>query len=274
MVDREAEIAEVLEQLRRGSHNRDSIALLTIKLIELRNAGFRTELASESEIRIIWPDGKSNSMFLNNLWSECEKSPNERAEIVDRYVRVLVPELKESEVMSSTKDLVVLVRDVEYSNLVRAEDRDFVTDHIVGDLWTILGVDLPESTKTLTAKMLAPLTLDKRELIRVGLENVERMLGPMQFSPYGGCFTLSCENIDYASTALLLDYVWEQAANLIEGDLILAVPARDTVLFTGSANARVLQQLRDEVHYVFTTGHHLITETLFKRVRREWKLFS
>jgi uncharacterized protein YtpQ (UPF0354 family) len=273
MVDREAEIAEVLEQLRRGPHNRDSIALLTTKLIELRNAAFRTELASESEIRIIWPDGKSNSMFLN-LWSECEKSPDERAEIVDRYVRVLVPELEESEAMSSTKDLVVLVRDVEYSNLVPAEDRDFVTDHIVGDLWTILGVDSPESINTLTARKLAPFALDKRELIKVGLENVEQMLGQMQFSPYGECFTLSCESIDYASTALLLDYVWEQAANLIEGDLILAVPARDTVLFTGSANVKGLQQLRDEVQYVFTTGHHLISETLFKRLNRGWKLFS
>jgi uncharacterized protein YtpQ (UPF0354 family) len=273
MTDQDRKTEEVLEQLRRGSHGRDSIALLAVKLIELRNPDASAQCTSESEIKIISPTGESHSMFLQNLWSECEKSPEEQAEIVDRYVRVLGSLGSErSEV--STKNVTVLVRDIEYYNLVVKEDRDLVTDHILGDLWAILGVDLPESIETLSTKRFTSLGFEKKELFKLAIENVERMLGQMEFSPYGECFTLGCEAIDYASTTLLLNYVWEQAEHLIDGDLIVAVPARDTVLFTGSANAKGLQEIREAAKSVVTTGHHVITETLLKRVDREWKLFS
>jgi uncharacterized protein YtpQ (UPF0354 family) len=273
MTDQEVQIEEVLELLRRGSHGRDSIALLAAKLIEIRHPDIRIEFASESEIKMMSLGGKSSSIFLQNLWIECERSPEERAEIVDKYVRILVPPWHNKKGLTS-ENVVVLVRDTEYRNFVKEEDRELITAHLLGDLWVILGVDLPESIEVLTAESTATLGLDKKELTSLGVKNVERMLGEMHFSPYGECFTLGCESIDYASTALLLDYVWEQAAHLIEGDLIVAVPARDTVLFTGSANAKGLQEIKDAAHHVFTTGHHLITETLIRRVDREWKLFS
>ncbi len=273
MTDQERQIEEVLERLRRGSHGRDSIALLAAKLIEIRNPDIRAEFASESEIKILSPNGKSSSIFLHNLWSECERSPEKRAEIVDKYARILsLPSQDKAEL--STKNVVVLVRDAEYRNFLAVDERELVTDHVLGDLWVILAVDLPESIEILTAKQSAFLGFDKKELIRLGVENVEGMLGQMQFSPYGECFTLGCESIDYASTSLLLDYVWDQAANLVEGYLVVAVPARDTVLFTGSANTKGLQQIREQANYVVMNGNHVITETLLKRVDGEWKLFS
>jgi uncharacterized protein YtpQ (UPF0354 family) len=261
-----------LEQLRRGPHGRDSIALLAAKLIELRNPDSKAEFSSEFAIKIISPTGESHSMFLHNLWTECERSPEERAEIVDRYVRILSPLGHDSAEMS-TANISVLVRDTEYRNFVEEEERNLVTDHLLGDLWVILAVDLPESIEILSTKQFTSLGLEKKELIRLGVENVERVLGQLEFSPYGECFTIGCENIYYASTSLLLDYVWVQAASLIEGDLIVAAPARDTVLFTGSANAKGLQEIREAANYVVTTGHHVITETLLKRVNSGWKLF-
>jgi uncharacterized protein YtpQ (UPF0354 family) len=273
MTDQERQIEEVLELLKQGSHGRDSIALLAVKLIEIRNPDKRIEFESESEIKVIAADGKSGSMSFLNLWIECERSPEQRAEIVDRYIRVLFsagsdrPEL-------STKSVMVLVRDIQYCNSIAKEERDLVTDHLLGDLWVILAVDLAESINILSAEKHASLGLEKKELIRLGIENVERIVGRMEFSPYGECFTLACESIDYASSVLLLDSVWDQAANLIAGDLVVAVPARDTVLFTGSANAKGLKEIREAANYVTSTGHHLVTETLMKRVDRGWKLFS
>lgn len=272
MTDQERQIEEVLEQLRRGSHGRDSIALFAVKLIELRNPGVSAEFTSESEIKIVSSTGESHSMFLQNLWFECEKSSGEQAEIVDRYVRVL-GSLGSERSEISTKNVTVLVRDIEYYDLIKKEDRDLVTEHILGDVWAILGVDLPDSIETLSAKRFTSLGFEKKEVFKLALENVERMLGQMEFGPYGECFTIRCESIDYASSTLLLDYVWDQAAKLIQGDPIVALPARDTVLFTGSANAKGLQEIREEANYVVKNGHHVITETLLRWVDREWKLF-
>ena len=273
MSDQERQIEEVLERLRRGSHGRDSIALLAAKLIEIRDPNIRTEFASESEIKMIAPDGKSGSMFLLNLWNECQRSPEERAEIVDRYVRALTPPTHVRAELS-TENVTVLVRDSEYFNFMAKEERDLVMDHLLGDLWVILAVDMPESINILSVKQHESLGLEKKELIRLGIANTERILGQMEFNPYGECFTIRCESIDYASSTLLLDYVWDQSANLIEGELIVALPARDTVLFTGSANAKGMQEIREETNHVVKNGHHVITESLLKRVDRKWKLFS
>jgi uncharacterized protein YtpQ (UPF0354 family) len=273
MTDQEKQIEEVLERLRRGSHGRDSIALLTAKLIEVRDPNIRAEFASESEIKMIAPDGKSGSIFLQNLWKQCERCPEERADIVDRYVRIFVSRI-EGRAKLSTKNVTVVVRDTEYCNFLAKEKQAVVTDHLLGDLLIVLTVDLLESITVLTVEQFASLGLDKKELIKLGTENVDQILGRMEFSPYGECFSLECESIDYASSALLLDYVWDQAAGLIEGDLIVALPARDTVLFTGSANAKGLQEIREAANYVVKNGHHVITETLLKRVNREWKLLS
>jgi len=233
----------------------------------------RTEFASESEIKVISPTGDSRSTFLHNIWSECEYSPENRAEIVDRYVRVLFQKSGDTPELSK-ENIVVLIRDTQYRNFVAKEEwRDVMTDHLLGDLWMVLAVDLPDSMTTLTLEQVATLGLDKKDLIKLGIENVDRMLGRMEFNPHGECFTVGCEAIDYASSALLLDYVWDQAASLIEGDLIVALPARDTLLFTGSANTKGLHEIREAANHVVTTGNHVISEALLKRLDRHWKLF-
>jgi len=268
----EKEVQDVMERLRRSAVGRDVIALLIARLIELRHPEKRVEFSSDSEIKVIDSDGGSSSVFLHNIWAECERSPDERAEIVGRYIRVLVPEVDGEETVS-TENVIPLVRDSVYRAYVKEADRDLITRHLIGDLWIVHAVDLPESTTILTRDQALKLGLDNEGLLRVGVKNVERLLGQLEFSPYGECFTISCEDVLYASSTLLLDYVWDQAANLIADEVVVAVPARDTVLFTGATNTQGLRQIREETDRVVTNGNHVITNTLIKRADGGWKLF-
>lgn len=264
------EIDEVLERLRRGAIGRDAIALLASKLIELRHPEIRVEFVSDSEIRF----GEGGSLHLHNLWVQCEKEPENRAEIVDRYVRILAPSVEERMNDIILREAVIpLVRDAVYRTCVKEEDWDLITRHIVGDLWIVFALDLPESMIVLSANQLSELAMDADELLQRAIQNVEQKLGQLEFSPYAEFYTFTCADALYASSTLLLDYVWDQAAELLGDDVVVAVPARDTVIFTGAKNKEGLRQVREQATYVVTNGHHTITDTLFRRVGGEWKLF-
>ncbi len=214
-------------------------------------------------------------MFLDNLWAECQQSPEDRAEIVERYVRVLAPaDILQQKVEVALGNIVALVRDEVYRDYISQDDRDLITRHLMGDLWVVYALDFPESTDILQKEIALTLRLDAEALLRIGRENVGRILGPIEFSPYGECFTLECEMVCYASSSLLLNYVWEKAGKLVSGDLVIVVPARDTLLFTGSENAQGLRELREQARYVTTNGHHVVSDTLLRRVGGEWKVFS
>ena len=269
------EIEEILEQLSRPETGRDAISLLTVKLIETRFPAIKVEFVSESEAKIINADGKSSAFHFHNLWVECEQTPEEKANIVDRYVRVLVAGSDEPEDKTiSFGSIVAMVRDRTYRDYACKQEGGCVTKHLVADLWIILAVDRPESIAILRASDVSRPASNSDDLFPLGAVNVAALLSNLAANPFGECFVLSCENISYASSTLLLDDVWDQLAGAVDGDIVLAAPARDTILFTGSQNTEGLKQLREAAEHVVRTGHHIISETLLRWVDGAWKPFS
>jgi uncharacterized protein YtpQ (UPF0354 family) len=272
--DTKRDVEDTLERLKGDNLSRDAIALLVARLIELENPGRKVEFESDASLKISDPDGSSFTMNLHNLWAECEREPDERAEIVSRYVRILVSRTEGTKPSIVLENIVALVRDSVYRAYVAEDDRALVTRHLIGDLWIVYAVDLPESTDVLGSKEAESLSLGPDELLRLGTENIGRLLGQMEWEPYGECFSLSCEDITYASSALLLDHVWEHTRSIVSGDPAVAVPARDTVLVTGSENRAGLKELRDEIEYITKNGHHIVSETLLRWRNGVWELYS
>jgi len=269
---RQVAIAEVKERIRLGATSRDILTLLFVRLLELERPDWRIEMVSEDEIKLTRPNEESFSIFLPNLWVECEKEPEERLEICERRIQVLASDEEKDEVL--VEQIVPLVRDSTYREFVKAEERELIAPHLVGDLWIVYAVDRPDSTEVLSAQDVARLKLDPVQLRQVSIDNLVGLLTDIQAEPYGKCFALSCENIIYAAGALLLDSIWDQLDALVDGDIVVGVPARDTVIFAGSDDAEALVELRAEVTYVVTTGHHLVSETLLRRTGGKWESFS
>jgi uncharacterized protein YtpQ (UPF0354 family) len=269
------EIEDVLNLLRRRDVGRDAISLLVVKLMELRFPDVKAEFVSETDIKLTDARGSSSSFYLNNLWVECAQSPEETAEIADRYIRACLIDTntQEQEAIEAGR-VVALVKDSEYCKYIPEADRAAVTRHLTGDLWILLALDLPDSTVSLTAEKVEQIRLNSEDLYRAGIDNIAEMLTDMSFESFGECFTISCANLHYGASVLLLDYVWPQAEELVDGDVVAAVPARDTVLFTGSNNAQGVKELRDQANHIVSNGHHVISETLLRRVGDEWKPFS
>lgn len=272
--DRTKQIQETLDMLQRASLSRETIAMLTARLVELENPGKKAEFGSNSSLTVTNPDGSSFTMNLHNMWAECDQTPEERSEIVARYVRIITSEMNSESAPVQRENIVALIRDSVYRDCIAEDERELITRHLVGDLWVVYAVDQSEATDVLRTSEAVSLGLDANSLLELSTRNVDKLLGQIDWEPYCECYSLSCDDVTYAASVLLLNHVWERARTFINGDPIVAVPARDTVLLADSQNREALKNLRDEVEYVMKTGHHIVTDSLLRWRNGAWELFA
>ena len=121
---------------------------------------------------------------------------------------------------------------------------------------------------------LTRLALDKQQLHDIALTNLRRTISePEVHEISSGVFMLTCGG-NFEATTLLLDEVWEQVAATVNGDLVLAVPARDVVIFTGTQNRDGLAFMRSKVSQILETGDHTLTRHFLVRCGTRWSLYE
>jgi uncharacterized protein YtpQ (UPF0354 family) len=79
---------------------------------------------------------------------------------------------------------------------------------------------------------------------------------------------------DYVASILLLDGVWDQLAATVGGDIVVTVPARDVLFFTGSASQEGLATIRKKADEIVSSGDHVVSRTLLRRVEGQWVNFD
>jgi hypothetical protein len=120
---------------------------------------------------------------------------------------------------------------------------------------------------------LRGLRLDERTLHRYALDNLDAMLGTV--SLHGGlpAFMVSFHGIE--SSLLLADAFWNNLPVELPGDPVVAVPARDVLLITGSESESGLAKAGRCVDRVFFAGaHHLLIQNLLVRHGNRWRVFD
>ena len=149
-----------------------------------------------------------------------------------------------------------------------------VDEQLVADLLVAYAFDQPTVFTMVANRDLERLDLDMRQLREIALTNLRRMIPlPELKEVYAGVGLITCGG-DFEATTLLLDEVWKQIAGMVEGDLTVAVPARDVVLFTGSTNHDGLAFMRSKVSEILETGDHILTRHFLVRREGEWSIYT
>lgn len=116
----------------------------------------------------------------------------------------------------------------------------------------------------------ARLRLPAEELRRVAIANLRRRVKKPARSGAHGLFTLRTDQHLDASL-LLLDEVWEAEADTVRGDLVVAVPSRDVIAFSGTAESAI-DRLEGLVDEIWRGGEHPLSPDLYVRTGGRWTL--
>jgi uncharacterized protein YtpQ (UPF0354 family) len=150
-----------------------------------------------------------------------------------------------------------------------------VTEPLVGKLLVTYAFDLPQGFMMVRPQDLAQLGLAREQLRKLSLDNLKKQMPQIAVEPAGadGELRRVVTGNHFDACTLLATKFWNTVATQVAGEVVMAVPSRDVVLFCSSQSAPALQAMAQTVAEVLRneTGHAL-SEEFFAWRSGEWQV--
>jgi len=260
-----------MDRLLQKNLKRDEFFLPYSKLLQERLPGSSVEFTGDSALRIVDPEGQEATSYLDNLWLRYSGGDEDRAGLIERHVRMAVG-LPIDAAKIARRDIVAMIKDLQYVELLRPGKRQ-MNEHICGDLWIVYAEDRPETITSLTYDAMIAAGVSEDELRGLAIENLRRILPEPERHGDGPWYLLTA-GADYVASLLLFDWVWDQLAESVEGQIVATVPRRDVLMYTGSRSDEGLAEIRKRSVEIVSGGSHVISDSLIIREGGKWAMFN
>jgi uncharacterized protein YtpQ (UPF0354 family) len=210
----------------------------------------KVEVEGPLSLRVLKPDGEYLlTANLDRIWSACERIPERCAIFVDEYVGGISSFLVERSGPAEKETLRITVRLRSYLETIKKRDgaRAPVILPFVGDLAFALVVDSARSIRSAQRQDLEELKLSEDEAFELAKNNLRtRELKPLEtvLKPITGQTIGLLQENAYESSRLVLHEDWKPYATSRGGDLIVAVPATDILVYGSGATPLAVDVLR------------------------------
>ena len=158
--------------------------------------------------------------------------------------------------------------------LVSPHDRAYsehnVLDQYLGEIAVGYAIGPPYGDRLVTWGDLDRRDMSRRDLRRSAADNLDSMLDGVRIHGQPPALMLSFQGFE--SSLVLADPFWDSLEGSVPGELVIGVPARDVVMFSGSRSRTGIEKTRRAVDRVFFAGGpHLLMRDLLARRDGEWE---
>lgn len=268
------EITDLKRELADPGLTRDKLCLLVAASIHTARPDAALTSPGANAVQVAVDGGEPLTFYLDNLWSELRgQNPAARLDAFQRYLRTFLTTLQGPAKEEIRKDRIVpTVKDSEYFAVLK-DASSLLREHLVGDLWILYAIDLPDSIKSLSPTQRDQLGIKDTELRALAMANLRNILPEIHQHGDGPSYLLTAGG-DYVASLLLLDDLWSQLEDAVDGDIVASVPSRDVLLFTGSRSKEGIEEIRAKARAIHEVGGHIISQTLLRRSLGGWKVFE
>lgn len=244
-----------------------------VAVITAKSSGTEVSVASDLVLTVKSDGSGEHSLLLDNAYQQYRQDPQALDEILQRYVTAAlasiahnaIEKIDSANVVSIIKDRAWLA-DVEKTLKERGatETPNHVYEEFNSELIVLYAEDAPTSLRYLTEKSLKESGLKKEALAPLAKANLKRILPRMEIHK-GPQIAMVVAGGNFEASILTLDDVWDSSKFGFEGDLVVAVPARDLLLVTGSKTPGGIARLRGVAAKAYREATYRLTEALFIR---------
>ncbi|MFP2928448.1 DUF1444 family protein [Pyxidicoccus sp. 3LG] len=151
-----------------------------------------------------------------------------------------------------------------------------IGERLVGDLWVLYAFNKPTLFMPVTDVDLQRLKLDKAKLRSLALGNLRKQIPPIEKKGSSGTwmFILPETGGNFEASLLLLDEVWDGKGTALDGEPMVAVPARDLLFVTGTHNEAGVQKVKDLAAHAFDKVDHPVSKKVLVRRKGKWEIAS
>jgi uncharacterized protein YtpQ (UPF0354 family) len=231
--------------------------------------GSRVEILEPLQLRVTNAQGTSSTSFLDNAYTEYQADPESRDAIIDRRVAAAVESTMEPQPLVAA-NIVPIVKDRAWlaetaaaamrSGAKLAPER--VIDELNDTLVVVYAEDTPLNIRYFGPDDLAKAGVARDALRALAVDNLRRVLPKVELHE-GEDVNMLTAGGNYEASLLLLDDIWDDGSLKVDGEIVVALPARDLLLITGSRNARGIARMRELAREIRAEGTYTLTEELF-----------
>lgn len=249
----------------------DHFIALYIQALRARAPEIEIQISGPLELTI-GPDGQEITAHFDNAYALYQSAPDRLNEVIDDFV---LSTLESVNIGQASVDVARIVPVIKEANFLNDMRQGALGDRVAGavheryndQLIILYAEDRQHSIRYLSNDDLDRLGIDRAGLREMAVENLGRLLPPMEARGRNGAYMLIADGIHEASLLLFDDIwageIWRTGSLPVTGDLVVAVPARGMLLVTGSQDAAGLAMTREVADDVAANDPYAVTNQLF-----------
>jgi uncharacterized protein YtpQ (UPF0354 family) len=228
----------------------------------------QVQVSGELQLKFISPGGTESQANLYNAYLRYSLAPENRSEIIRKYVEGFAETARAQEAPIDPKRILPIVKDRAWLEDLNANSKGqgktmaVIWEPYNEELVIVYAEDTPRNIRFLTADNLTAVGLGIDDLRPLACDNLRRMLPMPDIKMESGIYRIRAGG-DYEASLLVSQDFWELAKLEVAGELVVAVPARDLVLVTGSLDASGLKQIKAVAQNVAAQAPYRLTSSLF-----------
>jgi uncharacterized protein YtpQ (UPF0354 family) len=220
------------------------------------------ELAGDLEIIVRRSGGTIRTLNLANFYTIYSNEPERLRDLIQTQVALLVSPsrttLDPSRIIPVVKDRTWLRQYREKVTAAGGRQEQLVED-LNSELVISYAEDAPHAMHHLTTDDYSG---DRRALRAFAIKNLLRVLPKIEMRVLNEYVSIISAGEDYTPSLLLLDDLWSGGQIKVKGEIVVAVPARDVILVTGSRSGKIIN-FRAFAAELYAKGPYSLSDRLF-----------
>ena len=222
-------------------------------------------VTGDLQLKITDARGGDTTMFLTNPYRDYQLDPQRFSHLVQAFAAALSQsrsapaQFDRSRIVPVIKDRQWLA-DLHKTLKARGAEQEHLSESFNDELIIVYAQDDPSRMRYLTTK--EEIGVDRQELRALAVANLLRILPKIEMQSDGDVSLITAGG-DYEPSLLLIDDIWSSGQIKVNGDVVVAVPARDVLLVTGSRDRSGLKRIRELAAKFAAQGPHRLIDTLF-----------
>lgn len=209
----------------------------------------KVSIVRDLQIDVKRPDGTSATVSLANNYKDFVPGPKWFDAVIKAYAAALTKPLptKLAANVDHTR-IVPVVKDRAWlAELQRrfkkqSASQQPIFEELNDELVIIYAEDTDKITRYLSSTEIAG--FEPGKLRALAIDNLMRLMPRIEMRQIAeGAFMIT-SHADYGASLVLIDSIWSGDQIKVNGDIVVAVPAKDVVLATGSRDAKNLKAMR------------------------------
>lgn len=147
--------------------------------------------------------------------------------------------------------------DTQALNGKHFSEKDAPVVAFLGDLKIIFVIKRQEDTYEVLKDSMLPPECDILELYHKACENLVRDVEFVIGNTWYGAFAILADGHNEAS-AVCLKHIWQVCVDKLKDDLVIIVPAKDTVLFAPAGQPQVVEKMEEHARSAYEQSHDRI----------------